>query len=155
MRISKKDIHLAFARLCVALGKKTGWEEGQWRLDYSPQYGGWTICEVYGNSGINHPFGGMMNVDRMKTGTFYEALHFAIKVAEMVRGEFESVDDRETAAVLAGLRRTQTLLAYSIIDSAEDSIATDDGRLEPLTEQEIHNLCERISLGGLSVRSTD
>lgn len=155
MRVTKKDIHLAFKRLCAALGEEIGYGEGQWYLDYTPLYGGWAICEVTGRGGESHPFGGMMNAGRMKTRTFYGALHLAVKVAEMS----SSPDDRETAAVLAGLRLLQHCSRAGVLNPAEAfgtyEILTKGKTLKPMSIKEIAELYERINLGGLSVRSTD
>jgi hypothetical protein len=52
---------------------------------------------------------------------------------------------RELATVLAALRHWQKALP----ESAEvyEDIATDDGRLEPLTVDEIDELCMRLNFG--------
>jgi hypothetical protein len=66
-----------------------------------------------------------------------------------------SLTNRETAAVLAGLRLLQLCLEDDhLADSADlvdrfviDEIIDDAGTLEPLSVQEIEMLCERINAG--------
>lgn len=53
-------------------------------------------------------------------------------------------DPREIATVLAALRLRQRKGWSS---DPEQVIATDGGTLEPLTDEEIDDLCERINLG--------
>ena len=55
---------------------------------------------------------------------------------------------REIAAILAGLRLYQREAeAHGGVRFA-CGVASDDGRLEPLTAAEIDDLCERINTGG-------
>ena len=68
------------------------------------------------------------------------------------------LNDRELAAVLAALRMRQKYLRHTTAIGRSDhayDIASDGGALEPLTAQEIEELCERINLGGSDVRSVD
>ncbi len=62
-------------------------------------------------------------------------------------------NDRETATVLAALRHLQQSTIYTppsarkpISDDAIHDIATDMGKLEPLTDDEIDSLCSRINM---------
>jgi|GEM_PF-1796217 len=56
------------------------------------------------------------------------------------------VDDRELATLLAALRCYQRLGLPNDDDTMKD-IATDGGRLEPLTDMAIDQLCERLNFG--------
>jgi len=61
------------------------------------------------------------------------------------------ISDRQLATILAALRyhQAENLQRTSEIpDHAIREIATDGGRLEPLSSQEIDRLCERINLAG-------
>jgi len=51
---------------------------------------------------------------------------------------------RELATILAALRHWQTTLPESA--EAFEDIATDGGRLEPLTVAEVDGLCKRLNL---------
>lgn len=54
------------------------------------------------------------------------------------------MDARETATVLAALRRWQL---QSVLTHQGCSIATNDGEFEPLDADEIDDLCERLNCG--------
>lgn len=53
------------------------------------------------------------------------------------------LDNCETATILAALRLLQ---AQPALPAAIEAIATDYGRVEPLDDTEIDQLCERINL---------
>ena len=55
--------------------------------------------------------------------------------------------ERELATVLAALRGRQHRLDHEAEDGfSVDDVATDGGRIEPLTPQEIDALCERLNV---------
>ena len=63
----------------------------------------------------------------------------------------DGLDDRETAAVLAGLRMLQArrlgvvTIAGSDLEASIDDIETDGGGLEAMGADEIDDLCERLN----------
>ncbi len=59
------------------------------------------------------------------------------------------LSDRELATVLAALREWQGILAGEEPAAKEvNDIASDGGRLQPLTVEEIGDLCERLNTEG-------
>ncbi len=58
------------------------------------------------------------------------------------------VSDRELHTVLAALRQWQWIGAEYQYRIALEDIATNGGKVEPLTLDEIDALCERINCGG-------
>jgi hypothetical protein len=62
------------------------------------------------------------------------------------------LDDRELAMTLAALRELQDAKLSRVgFDLAENDVATDGGRLEPLSVEEIDALCEELNVAGSSV----
>jgi hypothetical protein len=61
----------------------------------------------------------------------------------------KSLDERELAAALAGLRALQELMirGTAALPAHLVGIATDEGRFLPLTVPEIDRLCERLNAG--------
>lgn len=63
----------------------------------------------------------------------------------------QKLDERETSAVLAGLRLLQQLSKGGIrtgsaeLDASIDDIHTNGGEIEGLSESEIDDLCERLN----------
>ena len=57
------------------------------------------------------------------------------------------LDNRELATVLAALRYWQGILLEDVRSYDCDTIATDNGTLEPLGVGEIDALCERLNCG--------
>lgn len=82
MRISKKDVALAFDRFLTATGRrhaKSYDDVGGLRLDYVACYGGYNVEEISSKTGaVSHPFGS----ERVKPAEMYRTLHFAAKAAE-------------------------------------------------------------------------
>ena len=67
------------------------------------------------------------------------------------KGVSVAVDARELASILAGLRfhQAENLQGNSeIADQAISEIASDCGRLKPLSFEEVGNLCQRLNLRG-------
>ncbi len=67
----------------------------------------------------------------------------------------KKTDDRENAAILAGLRLLQAMRENRLgttaqIDRDIDDVESDGGSLEVLSVEEIDDLCERINSGEIT-----
>lgn len=62
------------------------------------------------------------------------------------------LNDREHATVLAALRSWQS--QHSAVYAEYDDIATNGGKVEPLTVDEIDRLCERLNMGEIQEGAT-
>lgn len=78
MRITHQSIKVRFQYYCEVFGFRmaTSWNDvGGYRLDYTPEYGGWRIEKIVNIEG------GVMDImnERYSNKDFYNLLRFAIK----------------------------------------------------------------------------
>ena len=76
MRINNKILQIKLKFICDKLGKKIGYEKGEWNLDYSPCYGGYVVVEFMENGGEDHP----ILRKRLTASKMSDALDMAINV---------------------------------------------------------------------------
>ena len=71
------------------------------------------------------------------------------KLGEGVNSTNPGLTDRELATVLAALRfhQDENLHSDGVADKAIEEIATDGGRLTPLSSEEVGDLCEKLNCG--------
>ncbi len=93
MKVQRKDVEAAVARLAARLGKPSGpaWVKredgignrarvGVWELDYNPIYGGYVVEEIHNEAGgICRPLGDT----RMKGEQFLEALYMVNRALDL------------------------------------------------------------------------
>lgn len=84
--VTHKKIKERFSLLCQIMGKKEGWDKGNWRLNYST-YGGWRIDEVLDDGAIKPLYW-----KRLSSGAFYDALGLAITMLEIYQKNKEVKD---------------------------------------------------------------
>lgn len=82
-RTTKKQVERAFQYLCEVMGKEQGYKEGEWSLEYIPEYGGYCVVEATRGSCQHMPFG----YRRRRATAFFEWCHALIDGAAMATGK--------------------------------------------------------------------
>jgi hypothetical protein len=102
-RTSHSNVMGLFQHLVKALGghmAKAHNDVGGWRMDYQPEYGGYTIERISGpGGGVSQPFGS----GRHKAGEMWQMMRFALIALEMPRGA-RSGDKRSSRSSRGGRR---------------------------------------------------
>lgn len=84
MRIKKQWVLNSFEIFCRHLGKRIGYQKGDWHMNYCATYGGWIIVECCESGGERHP----MKRERLSNREMLYALDMAI-VALQIKMEGE------------------------------------------------------------------
>lgn len=74
MRITKNILLKKLEILCKQLGKRMGFQKGEWYLDYASCYGGYIVVEAEENGGEHHP----LLSKRLSAQNMADALDMAI-----------------------------------------------------------------------------
>lgn len=80
MKITKSILAKKLKFLCDALGKRTGFNPGEWGLDYAPLYGGYIVVEYEERGGESHP---LLN-KRLTASQMADALDMALGAVRAV-----------------------------------------------------------------------